>query len=588
MPLKLPRELKMPIGLDDGTVYKDEFSYTAARLPGIDIRSVENVPTTDGTMPPGASTEPADALKPSGGTETPEKVAGQDYIYPTPDYMNPPERETPFPRPRLTEMLKGFYDVAKNASSLTQAPEWGVDPKTGEVHTSTQAIEKAADLAGLMTFGPAPVASKMAEGTLGSFAGVRSRVFYSNTPESAAMKEKFHTAVNMEMDTAHPDKIWEKTGFFRGADNKWRYEIPDVGMKLKDEAFELKGNNIVPKGPSQKPLPDNASFEDIFDHLASFGKRKGLTLEQVIDHPELFKAYPELKGVKVQPFPHPTSSLGMATSNREIYLNQMSPKQMREVLMHEVQHMIQDIERFAKGGSAEMFQPHGWDKAMSLYKGAVSWLGKELGEKGITKEETLRYGRAIDAESWGMKGSLIEKDIAEAKEKGVYQQLKNIAKAEDLIQMEKIRQFKEYEKLMGEVESRNVEARINFGEMARKVFSPMYTEEKIMPRVTQIKTPYPELRANAMSEPIPFRRAANENFPEGHPNRPYNPREPNMIGSDAQDKAIDESWRKAVLRSVQVSKINKQIDDLMKQYPHSEFDKARLKKLKQDRLDIEG
>jgi len=578
----------MPIGLDDGTVYKDEFSYTAARLPGIDIRSVENVPTTDGTMPPGASTEPADALKPSGGTETPEKVAGQDYIYPTPDYMNPPERETPFPRPRLTEMLKGFYDVAKNASSLTQAPEWGVDPKTGEVHTSTQAIEKAADLAGLMTFGPAPVASKMAEGTLGSFAGVRSRVFYSNTPESAAMKEKFHTAVNMEMDTAHPDKIWEKTGFFRGADNKWRYEIPDVGMKLKDEAFELKGNNIVPKGPSQKPLPDNASFEDIFDHLASFGKRKGLTLEQVIDHPELFKAYPELKGVKVQPFPHPTSSLGMATSNREIYLNQMSPKQMREVLMHEVQHMIQDIERFAKGGSAEMFQPHGWDKAMSLYKGAVSWLGKELGEKGITKEETLRYGRAIDAESWGMKGSLIEKDIAEAKEKGVYQQLKNIAKAEDLIQMEKIRQFKEYEKLMGEVESRNVEARINFGEMARKVFSPMYTEEKIMPRVTQIKTPYPELRANAMSEPIPFRRAANENFPEGHPNRPYNPREPNMIGSDAQDKAIDESWRKAVLRSVQVSKINKQIDDLMKQYPHSEFDKARLKKLKQDRLDIEG
>src|SRR6266478_4229008 len=273
MPLKLPRELKMPIGLDDGTVYKDEFDYTAAKLSAIDIRPVESVPTTDGTMPTAIPSEPVDALKPSEGTETPGKVAGQDYVYPTPDYMNPPERETPFPRPRLTEMLKGFYDVAKNASSLTQAPEWGVDPKTGEVHTSTQAIEKAADLAGLMTFGPAPVASKMAEGTLGSFAGVRSRVFYSNTPESAAMKEKFHTAVNMEMDTAHPDKIWEKTGFFRGADNKWRYEIPDVGMKLKDEAFELKGNNIVPKGPSQKPLPDNASFEDIFDHLASFGKR---------------------------------------------------------------------------------------------------------------------------------------------------------------------------------------------------------------------------------------------------------------------------------------------------------------------------
>src|SRR6266436_6133874 len=117
----------MPIGTDDGQYHEDQMSYLISQARGsnrsnVEIRPVQDESTIPPTMPPGASREPAGALKPAEGTETPEKVLGQEFTYPTPYGLNPPEKETSFPRPRLTEMLSGLYDTAKNALSLTQAP----------------------------------------------------------------------------------------------------------------------------------------------------------------------------------------------------------------------------------------------------------------------------------------------------------------------------------------------------------------------------------------------------------------------------------------------------------------------------------
>src|SRR6266403_4953158 len=228
----------MPIGSSSGVYYPDQDSYFVAQTDkeaGISIKPAqmpkqerdaaeikenekvgtfenrfdpaEYQPLTTSTMPLGSPTEPAGALKSSGSTETPGNEPGQELVHPTPYGLNPPEREAPFPRPRMTEMLKGFYETAKKALDLPNTPTWAMDETTGEFHTSPQAIEKAADLAGLMTFGPAPVASKMAEGTLGSFAGVRSKGFE---------RSKLGQAQVMEANAAHPDDIWGKTGWFRG------------------------------------------------------------------------------------------------------------------------------------------------------------------------------------------------------------------------------------------------------------------------------------------------------------------------------------------------------------------------------------
>src|SRR5882762_8779354 len=153
------------------------------------------------------------------------------------------------------------------------------DVLSGKVQPgSIQEIERAADLAGLMVAGPAPVASKMADGTLGSFAGVTSRTLDKGALETAQAAER---------EAVHPDEIWQKTGFFKGADKQWRYEIPDEHAKLSDRGFTVN------------TLEDpNAGGEINKLYTVNNKTKTGSTTSQItrlpdiLDHPELYDAYP--------------------------------------------------------------------------------------------------------------------------------------------------------------------------------------------------------------------------------------------------------------------------------------------------------
>jgi hypothetical protein len=74
-----------------------------------------------------------------------------------------------------------------------------------------------------------------------------------------------------------------------------------------------------------------------------------------------------------------------------------------------------------------------------------------------------------------------------------------------------------------------------------------------------------------------MRKGANDNV-EGV----YNPREPGMIGSKETDDAVDAAWK----RLGQAQEKSREIDDLMKKYPHNDIDKARLNKLKKERDEL--
>ena len=90
---------------------------------------------------------------------------------------------------------------------------------------------------------------------LNMFAG-----FASNMSEP--VKKSFFEAKSLEKSGAKREDIYEKTGWFRGTDGKWRYEISDKDAKLK------------------------------------LGFTSG-TLERVLDHKKLFEAYPEFKNLIV-------------------------------------------------------------------------------------------------------------------------------------------------------------------------------------------------------------------------------------------------------------------------------------------------
>jgi hypothetical protein len=143
-------------------------------------------------------------------------------------------------------------------------------------------------------------------------------------------------ALEMHSRDVDEQEIWRETGWLLGRDNKWRFEIPDDLDKI-DFA----------------PL-----FQDEY-HIAK--------LKDIYDNPQLYKAYPALATRTVQltnKLDDNTRGMlevvkyqsGMVHAS-EIKLNQKlvesTPDKIKETLVHEVQHAIQEYENFARGGNIE-------------------------------------------------------------------------------------------------------------------------------------------------------------------------------------------------------------------------------------------
>lgn len=107
-----------------------------------------------------------------------------------------------------------------------------------------------------------------------------------------------------------------------------------------------------------------------------------LPLDVWLDYPELFAAYPALRSMPVI-LQHLSGYLGMySPAERAIYIhrNLDDPQQFRSILLHEVQHAIQHIEGFARGGtreSAKLFYESMREVAYEAYDQAsrfMAWL----------------------------------------------------------------------------------------------------------------------------------------------------------------------------------------------------------------------
>lgn len=424
----------------------------------------------------------------------PETTAKAITIRPVSDTQEKPAKPLPDftedrPHDWVERAVIGMADAVRAPGDALagKLPGWAMDPETGEFNTSHQMIEKANTLAGLMVTGPAPVASKLADGTLGSFAGVRSNAF--NVPNSQ-LKTDFYKAQTMHMDGIHPDDIYKDTGFFKGADKNWRYEIDDSKSNLKDSAFERKTiiNNPRTGGETNETVSLKSNPTDFF------GNGKTVTLDKVLDHPELYKAYPELARIKVKELPEElvkNGTKGMMRGDTLYLAPDLDPKYAKSVMLHEVQHAIQDIEGFARGGNSAEFLPKELEAAEKEFKSTKDQFVKELKVKGI---DINRYGGVIESEENGslkifppeLQATLAER-IKEAKELGIYESFRNIIKSERIIKDAKIEAHTSYKRLMGEVEARNVQKRMDFDKFRRAFETPKSTED--VPRFVQSKAP---------------------------------------------------------------------------------------------------
>ncbi len=226
--------------------------------------------------------------------------------------------------------------------------------------------------------------------------------------------------VAREMEAGKKDAraIKMATGWERGADGKWRYEMPDAKIK---ETMDIDGHVVK-------------RFDE--DMLWNDGK-----LADVVDAPELFKAYPQLKETRIvtDAVTGDMPSAGdynAKTNTITIHADEL--KYMNGILNHEVQHAIQKIEGFARGGSPAMVR---------------SEIKRQMAE--VTKQVRQLRAEGKEAEA----KELIKKN------RGLYE----ASVGDD--------DFGSYKSLAGEVESRNVERRMGMSAEERRASLAAETED---------------------------------------------------------------------------------------------------------------
>jgi hypothetical protein len=153
-----------------------------------------------------------------------------------------------------------------------------------------------------------------------------------------------------------PREIWKQTGVRRWLSGN-RQEISDVGMAPKISTFKdpkLTHWNQTKRG--YKPIDYNKAV-DLYTQNKGTSVVSTTGLADLVEHEELFKNYPQLKNTTVQIDPgykansaafNPTNNI-IFISPEDFYKGNMSP------LLHEIQHNIQDIEKWQSGGNPKDF-----------------------------------------------------------------------------------------------------------------------------------------------------------------------------------------------------------------------------------------
>lgn len=227
---------------------------------------------------------------------------------------------------------------------------------------------------------------------------------------------KLATAKTLDKAGAANKDIWRQTGWFKGVDGKWRFEIDD-----SPASFGLVMNNRPQK------------------------------MQQAFKHEEMYSAYPSLGSVEFTRVP--SSSLGNYNGNAGVNLwgepaIQVSDRltladPAKSTLLHELQHVIQDKEGFGRGGN------------MQVARDVIA--------------ERKDYQRLFDEANEATKNAtdpIAAKNAASARQHyGL--RLGKMAFLKDLPESEV------YRRLAGEAESRAVQARMNMTPQERARFFPL-------------------------------------------------------------------------------------------------------------------
>lgn len=234
------------------------------------------------------------------------------------------------------------------------------------------------------------------------------------------------------------ETVRRETGWFRGVDGMWRFEIADNEASfngkgtLTEEELDKEIGDEIKVGPDPKALGifkatyregteqyrgafGRTETDAILNLLRSIVKERNASvfdidkvkpndivkLSDALDHPKLFAAYPDLADMQVN-FVGSANYRGMYSPSEDaIYMVISNDQdQMLSTLLHEIQHAIQQREGFAKGGNTE-------SSFTDRVRTALDRMEKEARQtvdywKGVNKEKLDDAEKASELARYGL------------------------------------------------------------------------------------------------------------------------------------------------------------------------------------------
>lgn len=295
--------------------------------------------------------------------------------------------------------------------------------------------------------------------------GPPARFSYAGKNANGANLDSLREAQEMQAAGADMESIRKATGWHEGMDGKWRWEIDDSKMEYHRAGDALFGRNH-PEYAEQQRLEQKMLYGELTDaeqarlraltetwgrersRLSERVERGNARLEDVLDHEELFRAYPQLRHVRVVFDETPKGVLGsFSAEGNQITISEELHDAPQDVLIHEIQHAIQNAEGFAKGSNRQY-----WEEKLTN--------GDEIQSKGFQEARE----------------KLIQFQLDEANEEvlALRDQLEKAGELDD--------GFREYDRIWEEAERRGLDKKINeYYDLRENYYDQLHKPQRSVP-----------------------------------------------------------------------------------------------------------
>ena len=333
---------------------------------------------------------------------------------------------------------------------------------------------------------------------------------YAGANANGANLQTLREAQEMEQAGADMESIRKATGWHKGMDGKWRFEIDDSkmeynrrgdnhlnerypGYKRYRELLEKANSEalgLTTGGMTSEEREEFEKLKNIWGTTVKNGETEGWQLEDYLYHDELFRNYPQLRKTRLE-----FRNLDRGTKgryNREtdtITVSNELRNAPESTLVHEIQHVIQRYEGFSGGASPEYWARREYESGDLVSERLQHEYDRTL--NGLPRTEQNKYIRYTELDRELERLFLSDENSEdgkryaklEAEQDALYEELYPNQWFRDLLDLGRRMTDTQgeyrrmYQNTAGEIEARDASARRTLTAEQRRETSPAYGSE---------------------------------------------------------------------------------------------------------------